>query len=258
MNNRSAIKWRLVWINTWIIGALFFVCYIIEERNWGTHYTNWVFGTLFLVYAMIYYIRVRVYQILLVFGVLGLGFYHSAIVFDNHALLSGKTLFLHLAVWIVVFFTGMPVVVRAYKLEIHSRKIFKLAAERVGEKLEGFTSRPFTAGKYEFTREEVIGFARFLNAKDIARYRLMDDTTNIGLSMGISPLADPDFERISMVSFRSDGELFIHIAESDYTLFRDKLSFNQLCASLAELLIRFLEFYREGHDERIIRELKNI
>jgi len=153
---------------------------------------------------------------------------------------------------------GMPVIVKAYKLEVYSRKIFKLASEQVSGISEGFTSRPFSAGTYEYKKEEVIGFARYLTGKEIARYRIMGDVLVIGLSMGISPIADPEFDRISTISFGFNGSLFVHISEHDYKMYREKLSFDQLCASLATIFVAFLEHYRNGKEERIIVELKNV
>ena len=258
MNKGSAIKWRLVWINTWILGIIYLVIFIAEDRNWGTHNINWVFGTFFLVYALIYYARVRVYQILVVFFVLGLGFYHTALYYDFDTFLSMITVIVHIVVWGIVLLIGMPVVVNAYKLEIYSRKIFKLAAEQVHGISEGFTSRPYSAGSFEYKKEEIIGFARFLTGKDIARYRIMGDVLVIGLSMGISPIADPEFDRISTITFGFNGNLFVHISEHDYNMYREKLSFDQLCESLSKLLIEFLEYYRNGREDRIIVELKNV
>ena len=80
----------------------------------------------------------------------------------------------------------------------------------------------------------------------------------IGLSMGISPLADPSFDRISNVTFSFDGNVYVHISEHDYRLYREKLSFDQLCASLGNVMITFLAYYQERTEERVITELKSV
>ena len=141
-SNKSAIKWRMVWINVWIIGIVYLVVFIWEDRTYGTHNINWFFGSFFIIYALIYYFRVRVYQILLVFGLGGLGYFHVVLAYDYHSFLSLPTLFVHIAILIPIMIVGMPVVIRAYKLEVYSRKLFKLASEQVRDLSDGFTSRP--------------------------------------------------------------------------------------------------------------------
>jgi hypothetical protein len=76
-------------------------------------------------------------------------------------------------------------------------------------------------------------------------------------SMGISPLKDPDPGAISYVSFGFDGAISVHIAQSDYGLYKEHLTFNRICASMAEVFTRFLEYYRRGLDGRISSELKS-
>jgi hypothetical protein len=258
MSKGSAIKWRMVWINTWILGAIYFVLFIGEERIYGTHNVNWIFGSFFIIYALVYYFRVRVYQILLVFLTLGLGFYHSVLVLDFHMFFSMKTLAVHIVIFFFAMIFGMPVIARAYKMEVYSRKLFKLASEQVTAISAGFTSRPFSAGTHNFKKEEILGFVRYLKGKEIAGYRIVDDMVLIGISMGISPVADPEFDRISTVSFVYNGNLFVHISEHDYKMYKERLSFDQLCASLASLFKEFLEYYRNGKEDRIMIELKNV
>jgi hypothetical protein len=248
----------MVWINFWILGIFYLVVFIWEDKTYNTHNINWFFGAFFIIYALIYYFRVRVYQILLVFGLFGLGYFHVVLAYDHDLFLSLPTLFVHIIILIPVGIFGMPVVVRAYKLEVHSRKLFRLASEQVKDVSDGYTPRPFFAGKAQFAKEEILGFTRYLSGKDIARYRMADGMVIVGLSMGISPLADPSFDRISTVTFSLDGNVYVHISEHDYRLYREKLSFDQLCASLGNVFTTFLSYYRNGTDERIITELKSV
>lgn len=257
-NDKSAIKWRMVWINVWIIGIVYLVVFIWEDRTYNTHNINWFFGAFFIIYALIYYFRVRVYQFLLVFGLFGLGYFHVVLAYDYHSFLSLPTLFVHIVILIPVMITGMPVVIRAYKLEVHSRKLFKLASEQVRDVSDGYTSRPYFAGKAGFTKEEILGFTRYLSGKDIACYRIVDGMVLIGVSMGRSPLADRSFDRISTVTFNFEGNVYVHISEHDYNLYREKLSFDQLCASLGSVFLIFLNYYRTGAEDRIITELKSV
>ena len=53
------------------------------------------------------------------------------------------------------------------RFEIKARRLFKLAADSIDETNAGFTARPYSAGKAEYTTEEQAGFARFLKSKHI-------------------------------------------------------------------------------------------
>jgi hypothetical protein len=144
------------------------------------------------------------------------------------------------------------------KLETNARRLFKLAAEHVSETSDGFTSRPYSAGKVPYSKEEILGFTRFINSRRIARSILQDDGIVLTFSLGISPLKNPLLDKISYTTIRFQGDLSVHISEYDYKRYKDQLTFNQLCASLADVFKRFLEFYNRGLEGRILNELKGV
>jgi hypothetical protein len=59
------------------------------------------------------------------------------------------------------------------------------------------------------------------------------------------------------VCFDSDGNVTVNISKDDYYLYRDDLSFNQLCDSLAALYLEFLDLYRRDMTVRIIDRLNS-
>jgi len=50
------------------------------------------------------------------------------------------------------------------RFEINSRRLFRLAAERIIETSDGFTERPYSAGSIQATKDEILGFSRYLHA----------------------------------------------------------------------------------------------
>ena len=71
-------------------------------------------------------------------------------------------------------------------------------------------------------------------------------------------MRNPDPDQVSYVLFGNDGNLSVHIAAFDYKQYTKGFTFDQLCNSLGNTMQRFLEYYKEGYEERIINELKSV
>jgi len=142
------------------------------------------------------------------------------------------------------------------KFEANARRLFKLAAELIDEQSDGFTERPYSAGQVEADRDELLGFARFLNGKLVARSYYMDHNIYLAFSMNKSLLKVNHPSEVSYVAINDAGELTVRISEEDYRRYRTTLSFDQVCASLAKVFIRFLDYYCVGNEMRILTELK--
>jgi len=144
------------------------------------------------------------------------------------------------------------------RFEIKARRLFKLAADSIDETNAGFTARPYSAGKAEYTSEELAGFARFLKSKHIVNPVYRNEGIFMTVSLGHSLMLDPDPGKVSYVLFGKDGELSVHMAAFDYKQYTKRFTFDQLCSSLGSTMHRFLEYYKEGHEDRIINELKSV
>ena len=143
------------------------------------------------------------------------------------------------------------------RFELNSRRLFRLAAERIFQTDNGFTERPFSGGKVECTRDELLGFSRFLKANYIVRPFYYESSVCLAFSMNKSLVAVDDGREVSHVLIGYDGKLMIKISDKDYRDYREKLSFDKLCASLDGLFSRFLDYYKAGLEQRIISELKS-
>lgn len=257
MNNSSTIKWRLVWANIWIIGILYLITYIFEDQLFGTHFTAWAFGLFLTLYGVYYYVKTRVYQYFLVGIILGTGYWHYEAAEHMDTIFSMLTMYVHLITFIVVIFLATPQINKALRLELNARKLFRLAAEPVDAMADGYTSRPFSAGKMDYSLQHIIGLGRFLASKDIVRYQTEKDSVTFSFSMNISPLVDTDFTRTSIITFDSKGNISVRVSKQDYNQYRQKLSFDQLCASIAAIFGGFVNAYQNNNENRIIHELKS-
>lgn len=142
------------------------------------------------------------------------------------------------------------------RFEINSRRLFRLAAELINDIGDGFTERPFSAGKIEFTKDEMQGFSRFLNGKFVAKPFHFEDRVIFAFSMNRSLVPLYDTKEVSNVTFDNNGNIVVSISEKDYRQYVARFNFDQLCDSMAKVFRRFLEYYRQGLENRIITELK--
>ena len=143
------------------------------------------------------------------------------------------------------------------RFEINSRRLFRLASERIFQADNGYTERPFSGGKVDCTREELLGFARYLRGKYVAMPFYYDQAVCLSFSMNKSLVVITEGKEVSHVIIGHDGSLTVKISDKDYRDYREKLSFDKLCSSLADMFSRFLGYYKSGLEQRIISELKS-
>lgn len=149
------------------------------------------------------------------------------------------------------------------RLQFRGREIFELAAESVDETGNGYTHRPRPVGKVEYSLKELRGFARFAAKHMMALpYITSKSITLVPLKMGdefgrvLGLLGD--YRDATWVNFDVDGEVSVHIAQKDYLDYRETLAFDQLCASLGQLFINFLELYSKGEGIRAVDRMDDL
>jgi len=143
------------------------------------------------------------------------------------------------------------------RFEINSRRLFRLASERIYEVSDGFTERPFVAGQFECSKDELLGFIRFLHGSYVAKPFYLESSVTIAFSMNKSLMVITEPSEVSNVIFGYDGSIRVVISEKDYKDYKERLSFDQLCSSMADVFARFLDYYKKGLESRILTELKS-
>jgi hypothetical protein len=242
-----------------------FICIFTEIYFAGfPFYSIWGFGFFFIILGIVDFYRTKLYTYLIVFLLAGTATWHSNANFDhiygieNDSIFSQVTYVFHVIFNLIYIAFSWSILYSHEKLEANARRLFKLASELIFETSDGFTNRPYSAGTAEYSREEILGFARFLNGKNIIRSVTKQDSVILTFSMGISPLKYPALTSISYVTFDYEGKISVHISKYDYKRYKEKLKFNELCDSLANVFKRFLTYYQNGNDDRIITELKSM
>jgi len=220
-------------------------------------YTVWLFGTVFIVMGIIQFIRSRLW-VHLVFGILvGTSTWHSLAIYRPD-IFSAATYLLNV-VLVAMFLVFTWKLIHGHdKFESNARRLFKLASESLVDVSNGYTNRPYSAGKSSISNEEVKGFARYLKSKWIAMPQFTDQGLYLIFSMGISVLVHPEPQEVSYVLLSKNGNMTVHISEFDYKQYREKITFDQLCDSIGNIYKQFEKYYADGNENRILDELKNV
>lgn len=143
------------------------------------------------------------------------------------------------------------------------RNVFELVAQNVNDTVNGYTERPRPAGKMDYSRSELFGFAEFLNKNLIAvPYIEKGSIVFVPVKMGDEhPFVlgyAGDFQYYSWIAFDFEGNVSSSLSRKDYLAYREEFSFDQLCDSLGKLFIEFMEYYKKDQQERIIHKLRSV
>jgi len=163
----------------------------------------------------------------------------------------------------VVFLIGMVYLQATKKIKWRGREILELAAAPVEETGNGYTPRPLASGKTDYTKEQIMEFAQFARRNLIAVSYIGKDKVvfvpvMMGREFGYILGLKSDYIDQTWVSFDFDGNVSVNISHRDYLEYKEALSFDQLCASLGNLLIDFIETYQRGEGVRIIHMMDEV
>lgn len=213
-------------------------------------------GLFFMVAGFIQVLKYKIWIYLLLGFFMGVGCFISIFLFSSEDDLLRVIYVVNLLVIILIIIVFWPVLSSQERFEANARRLFKLASELIEDVADGFTERPFSAGKIRIEKDELNGFSRFVNGKFIARTFHLDDGIYYSFSMNESVLHIQDPRKVSYVTISSSGEVKVQISEADYRQYRHRINFDKLCESMAGVFTRFMDYYKEGKEQRIITELK--
>ena len=268
MSYRSKIKMSVGWIYPIGILTSYLIAIIewvirnyLQQKGYETgqvpYFTFLLVGLFFVALGILQWFRYRnwIYPVL---GILmGIATSQASFAIQGHFETLKVTYFLNFFIIVLFIIVNWSSFYGHERFELNSRRLFRLAAERLYETSDGFTGRPYSAGKINITKDELLGFVRFLHGNYIVRPFYLEETVSITFSMNTSLLVIHDPSEVSQVILGHDGTVVVKITEKDYRDYRERLSFDQLCASMANVFMRFLDYYQKGLESRIVTELKS-
>jgi len=161
------------------------------------------------------------------------------------------------------FMLWMQTLLLTRRFKWRGREIFELAALPVEETTNGFTERPRPLKNTEATREDTLKFADFIASHLIAMpYIEADRVVFVPVTMAQSfrhlyPWSH-NYPNDTWISIDNRGQVSVNIARAEYLKYKDSLSFDQLCQSLGELFIEFMEMFKRGDGVRVIDRLNSL
>lgn len=149
------------------------------------------------------------------------------------------------------------------KLKWKGREIFELAAKDVVEGDGSFTERPKPLPKIDYPFQKVSEFAYFFRQNLLGlTYEDGKQIYFLPIQMGLEygPIYNPNynFKNKTWVSVTNSGEVIVHITKEDYLEYKYNLSFNELCDSLGNLFIEFIELNSKGEQVRILDKINTV
>jgi len=258
MTNKSSIKRSLIGKKFQFAGIIFLIFNILEGLFFGTKFTLFLWGGLIVFVGIYYFYKLDMIHFLIVGVLFGTAAWHYFLTDSLELLFTDFTFYIHLFIAFLVGAISLPKMNKASKLVFSARQLFQLASQQVFEVSSGFTNRPYTGGKTNVERKEILGLARYLAGENILVFESEPEVITYTFSMNTSPLAVSQLKKLSYVAFDKDGNISVHISERDYREYKNQLSFDQLCASFSTLFKQFLEYYKDGNEVRIRNELKSV
>lgn len=177
---------------------------------------------------------------------------------------AGKNPFIvFLLVCILFFLVWMIILAATKKIKWRGREVLELAAVSVEKTGNGYTPRPLPAGKTEFSQSLIMEFAEFTRRNLIAvPYRSKDKIVFVPVMEGREFLfiigLKNDYMDETWVAFDFEGNVSVNISHWDYLSYQDALSFDQLCKSLGDLFVEFIEIFQRGEGVRIIDRMNAV
>lgn len=242
------------------IAALFMIATIAEDILFGTDYVSWAYGLAIIAMTVFFAYRIRSFSLLL-FGVLvGTAQWHYLLSHHYSTMLSERTYTYHIAATALCAALLIPIIfVTKKRMRVYHRKIFELAGMKISSAENGYTSRPLPAGEIQFSREQITEFAKWVHKRRLGHAIIEDDRVLISISGNMygAMNIDPSGEKgPSYVIFNFDNTVSVHISREDYSIYTQQFTYDELCASLADVFKQFLEMYHEGREKEIFNKLK--
>ncbi len=135
------------------------------------------------------------------------------------------------------------------KIKWRFREVFELAARPIKDNEDGFTQRPFPAGKVDYSQNEIQKFTKFIFKHLITVPYYEKDRVVFVLSGNVylrMLWLKNDYKEDTWVAFCFDGNVLVNIQQKTYSWYKDELTFDQLCASLGHLFVDFYELHKNG------------
>ena len=141
--------------------------------------------------------------------------------------------------------------------------ILELAAYHVEQAEGSFTERPLPTCKVNFTKRELDDFANYFQ-KNLLGLVYWEESRVVFMPLKFKnehlALYNPNYNyhEKTWVAINYNGNVSVNFSKKDYLEYWEDLAFDELCNSLSDVIIDFLQLYIEGKEVRIIDKLNSM
>ena len=242
---------------------------ILTSIIWNLSIGFYVLGSIMLFYALlIFYAFYRTKHNWTLLSVIYMISYGSVLIsiaphFDLENHVKFPTITKVLIATTIILFDWLLYLNYKRKLKWRGRKILELAACQVDQTNGNFTERPLPTGKVDFSKNDLEDFTRFFERKLLGLvYR--EDSRIVFMPLKYKneyfALFNPNYNyhEKTWVAISFNGNVSVNISKKDYLDYREDLAFDQLCNSLSDIMINFIELFLDGREVRIIDKMDEL
>ncbi len=163
----------------------------------------------------------------------------------------------------ILFFNCLLYLNFKRKLKWRGKEILELAAMNIEEAKNNFTERPLPTGNVNFSRNHLEAFARFFQ-KRLLGLCYFEETRIVFMPLKYKneyfAIYNPNYNyhEKTWVAINYDGKVSVNISKADYLDYKEDLAFEQLCNSLSDVIIDFIDLFIDGREVRIIDKMDNL
>lgn len=149
------------------------------------------------------------------------------------------------------------------KLKWRGRELLELAAQNVNSASNSHTDRPLPTGKVDFSEEDLKNFSKFFE-KNLLGLTYKEDSRIVFMPLKFKneyfALYNPryNYKEKTWVAISNSGNVSVNISKQDYLDYKEDLAFEQLCNSLSDIIVEFIELNKAGREVRIIDKMDSI
>ena len=245
-----------------------YLIFILAFIIWSPTVAMNILGSIILLYAIfIFYAYYRTKHIWTLVSSIYM-FTFSALLFSMAPyLIIGRDLDLPphvkiLVVFTIILFWWLIYLNFTRKLKWRGREILELAAYQVEQAEGSFTERPQPTGKVNVTKNELDQFANYFQKK-LLGLAFWEDTRVVFMPLKHKNdyalyIPGYNYQDKTWVAINYNGNVSVNISKKDYLDYREDLAFDELCKSLSDVMIDFLELFIEGKEVRIIDKMDEL
>jgi len=245
------------------------IIFIVVSIIWGTTLGVYVLGIIMLIYALLIfyaYLRTRNYGILIT-AIYMVTFGMFLVLAAPHMVIGRKidlpVISKILIVPTIVLFYYLVYLNFKRKLKWRGREILELAARNIDQTKGVHTQRPLPTDKVSFSKNQLEEFSDFFR-KNLLGLTYNEENRIIFMPLKYKnefyALYDPNYnyrER-TWIAINYNGDVSVNISKEDYLDYKEDLAFDQLCHSLSDVLIDFINLYFQGEEVRIMDKMNDL